>query len=47
MGNTEEDILKDDRLLGEDKKIGIAGWVRGRVGRGLLFDAGPCEVDVE
>ena len=29
---TEEDILKDYRLLGKDEEIGVAGRVGGRVG---------------
>lgn len=49
--NQEEDVLKDYGLLGQAEEVLIVGFVDGRVDRGirrgLLFDAGPGEVNVE
>lgn len=43
---TEEHVLEHDGLLGQAAKVGV--WEQPQVPRdGLLFNARPCEVDVE
>lgn len=45
-GCTEEHVLEHDGLLGQTAEIGVREQAK-VLRDGLLFDARPCEVDVE
>lgn len=39
--------MEDNRLLGQAEKVTVIDIVRSSICRGLLFDAGPGQINVE